>query len=291
MGWSATRSTQDRASWCAEDGTASAATSISSTGNYNPTTARLYTDLGLLTCQPDFGEDATNLFNLLTGIGQFQATQKLLVAPFRTARPHARISSSARAATPATGMPARIIAKMNALRGRRQSSRRFTTPRRAGVKIDLLVRGICCLRPGVNGVSENITVRSIVDRFLEHSRIFYFENGGQPELFLGSADWMPRNFFRRIEVVFPVEDGVLRERLIGEILATTLADNTKARVLHADGSYRLPRLAQSETRRRSQSEFIALATPDQTSRRAPAHGRAKHPVMTLAPSPFAARPK
>ena len=106
------------------------------------------------------------------------------------------------------------------------------------MKIDLIVRGICCLRPGVHGLSENITVRSIVDRFLEHSRIFYFENACQPEVFVGSADWMPRNFFRRIELVFPIEDGVLRERIISEVLAISLADNTKARFLQPDGSYR-----------------------------------------------------
>src|SRR6476469_7582372 len=110
---------------------------------------------------------------------------------------------------------------------------------RAGVQVDLIVRGICCLRPGVKGLSENITVRSIVDRFLEHSRIFYFENGCQPELFVGSADWMPRNFFRRIEVVFPVEDGTLRDRLISEVLALPLADNVKARTLESDGAYHL----------------------------------------------------
>ena len=117
----------------------------------------------------------------------------------------------------------------------------------AGVKIDLIVRGICCLRPGLKGVSENITVRSIVDRFLEHSRIYYFENACQPQVFISSADWMPRNFFRRIELAIPVEDGVLRERLISEVLAVSLADNAKARFLHADGSYQRRRRSQAAT--------------------------------------------
>jgi polyphosphate kinase len=205
------------------------------TGNYNPATARIYTDLGLLTARPDLAAEVGDLFNLLTGICQFQGTQKLLVAPFNL---HERMSdlilretASARA-----GLPARIIAKMNSLvdPGIIQALYRAS---QAGVKIDLIVRGICCLRPGVKGLSETITVRSIVGRFLEHSRIFYFENACQPEVFLGSADWMPRNFFRRIEVVFPVEDGNLRERVINEILALNLADNVKARTLDARGRW------------------------------------------------------
>jgi polyphosphate kinase len=260
-----------------------------STGNYNPSTARLYTDLGLLTCQADFGEDATNLFNLLTGICQFQTLKKLRVAPFDL---HDRLLQliDREAQNAAKGIPARIIAKMNSLVERQMIGALYHASR-SGVKIDLIVRGICCLRPGLKGVSENITVRSIVDRYLEHSRIFYFENGCRPELFLSSADWMPRNLFRRIEVAFPIEDGVLRERLISEILATTLADNTKERFLQADGSYRLQELAKGETPRRSQSEFIALATLEQTSRRAPPNGRAKFPAMKLLPSPFPPRPK
>jgi polyphosphate kinase len=260
-----------------------------STGNYNPSTARLYTDLGLLTCQADFGEDATNLFNLLTGICQFQTLKKLRVAPFDL---HDRLLQliDREAQNAAKGIPARIIARMNSLVERQMIGALYHASR-SGVKIDLIVRGICCLRPGLKGVSENITVRSIVDRYLEHSRIFYFENGCRPELFLSSADWMPRNLFRRIEVAFPIEDGVLRERLISEILATTLADNTKARFLQADGSYRLPELAKGETPRRSQSEFIALVTLEQTSRRAPPNGRAKFPAMKLLPSPFPPRPK
>ena len=127
---------------------------------------------------------------------------------------------------------------------------------RAGVKIDLIVRGICCLRPGVSGLSDNITVRSIVDRFLEHSRIFYFENACQPEVFIGSADWMPRNLRRRIEVVFPIEDGNLRERVISELLALPLRDNVKARIMRPDGAYVRPRVRAGEPLHRAQWEFL-----------------------------------
>src|SRR5207247_9885341 len=129
----------------------------------------------------------------------------------------------------------------------------------AGVKIDVIVRGICCLRPGVKKVSENITVRSIVDRFLEHSRIFYFENALQPQIFIGSADWMPRNFYGRIEIAFPIQDGNLRERIISEVLALPLADNTKARMLQPDGRYRQLSPRRGQSPRRSQFEFVAKA--------------------------------
>src|SRR2546423_1873253 len=126
---------------------------------------------------------------------------------------------------------------------------------RAGVKIDLIVRGICSLRPGIKGVSENIAVRSVVDRFLEHSRVYYFENACQPQVFIASADWLPRNFYRRIETAFPIEDGVLRERIIREILDVSLADNVKARMLQPDGSYRRPKPARKEKGRPSHIEF------------------------------------
>jgi polyphosphate kinase len=259
------------------------------TGNYNPSTARLYTDLGLLTCRPEFGEDATNLFNLLTGICQFQGMQKLIVAPFDL---HTRLLQLIRRETRNAehGLPARIIARMNSLVERELIAALYLASR-AGVRVDLIVRGICCLRPGLQGVSENITVRSIVDRFLEHSRVFYFENACQPEVFVGSADWMPRNLFRRIETVFPIEDGNLRERIIREILGTSLADNTKARLLQPDGSYCKPRLAKGGKLRRSQSEFVALAALDETRRPLLANGRTKYPAMKLAPAPPAGRRK
>jgi polyphosphate kinase len=238
-----------------------------STGNYNLTTARLYTDVGLLTCQPDFGEDATNLFNLLTGIGHYQPTRKLLLAPFalyqRMLAFIERETENAR-----RGRPARIIAKMNALVDGDIIQALYRASQ-AGVKIDLLVRGICCLRPQWPGLSEHITVRGIVDRFLEHSRLFYFENGGRPELWAGSADWMPRNFFRRIEAVFPIEDPRLRRRLKQELLAIPLADNVKAWRLRPDGAYeRVP--AQTPAPVRSQVEFMKRALrAAKPSRRAP----------------------
>jgi polyphosphate kinase len=228
-----------------------------STGNYNPTTARLYTDTGLLTCQSDFGEDATNVFNLLTGIGHFQAGRKLLLSPFQL---HKRMLTliDREADYAREGLPARIVAKMNALSDGEIIEALYRASQ-AGVKIDLLVRGICCLRPGLRGVSDHITVRSIVDRFLEHSRVFYFENGGEPEIFLGSADWMPRNFFRRIEAVFPVEDPALRHRIKSELLGIPLADEARAWRLRADGVYRRLPGSKRKTARRSQLEFMRLA--------------------------------
>jgi polyphosphate kinase len=227
-----------------------------STGNYNLTTARLYTDAGLLTCQPDFGEDATNLFNLLTGIGHYPPTRKLLLAPFEL---HRRMLGFIERETENArrGRPSRIIAKMNALVDGDIIQALYRASQ-AGVKIDLLVRGICCLRPQWPGLSENITVRGIVDRFLEHSRLFYFENGGRAEMWAGSADWMPRNFIRRIEAVFPIEDPKLRRRLKQELLAIPLADNVKAWRLRPDGAYeRVP--AESSAPVRSQLEFMKRA--------------------------------
>ncbi len=227
------------------------------TGNYNPATARFYTDLGLLTCRPEFGSDVTNLFNLLTGICQFQGTQKLLVAPFQM---HDRVVELIERETrhAREGLPAHIVAKMNSLVDTEVIEALYRASR-AGVQVDLIIRGVCCLRPGVEEMSENIRVRSIIDRFLEHSRIWHFANGGRPEVFVGSADWMPRNFFRRIEVVFPVEDGVLRERIIEEILVRTLADTVKARILQPDGSYVPVSRKKSGPARRAQVEFMDLA--------------------------------
>ncbi|MBX3744242.1 MAG: polyphosphate kinase 1 [Verrucomicrobiae bacterium] len=206
-----------------------------STGNYNATTSRIYTDLGLFTCRRDFGEDATALFNLLTGICQFQPMRRFLVAPFELHRRVLEfIQQEARNAQ--NGLPARIVAKMNSLVDPAIIEALYEASR-LGVSIDLVVRGICCLRAGVPGLSDNIRVRSIVDRFLEHSRMYYFENAANPRLWIGSADWMPRNFFRRIEVFFPILDGTLRDRLIHEILAANLQDNARARLLRPDGTY------------------------------------------------------
>jgi polyphosphate kinase len=155
----------------------------------------------------------------------------------------------------------------------------------AGVKIDLIVRGICCLRPGLPGVSDRITVRSIVGRFLEHSRIFYFENACQPEAYVGSADWMPRNFFRRIELVFPIEDGVLRDRIKRDLLDTQLADNVKARILQSDGTYRIPPLPPGVAPRCSQSEFIALVTEGTRTWSRSRKPKRKQPAIRLASKP------
>jgi polyphosphate kinase len=253
-----------------------------SSGNYNPTTARLYTDIGLFTCRPDFGEDATNLFNLLTGICQFQGMRRLLVAPFELHEGLLQLIQR-EAENARRGLPARISAKLNSL-AEREVIQALCRASQAGVRIDLIVRGICCLRPGVEGLSENITVRSIVDRFLEHSRIYYFENACQPRVFVSSADWLPRNFFGRIEIAFPIEDGVLRERLINELLAVPLADNVKTRLLQPDGSYRRAVPGPGETAHRSQFEFIELAQAERSHRIA--DGKPRHPQMRLAPSPF-----
>jgi polyphosphate kinase len=254
------------------------------TGNYNPTTARLYTDIGLLTCRPEFGEDTTTFFNLLTGICQFQPMRKLLVAPFelhdRILQLIARESENAR-----RGLPARILAKINSLAERKIIEALYEASQ-AGVEIELIVRGICCLRPGVKGLSENIRVRSIVDRFLEHSRIYYFENACQSQVFIASADWLPRNCFRRIELAFPIEDGVLRERVIHEILAVSLSDNIKARFLQPDGSYRHARPRPGQAPCRSQFEFITRASAETSGPGKNVDGAAKYARVKLAPSPF-----
>jgi polyphosphate kinase len=256
------------------------------TGNYNPTTARLYTDLSLLSCRSSLGEDATNLFNLLTGISQFQGMGKLLVAPFEL---HDRMIAliQREAANARKGLPARIIVKVNALVDQEIIEALYAASS-AGVQIDLIVRGICSLRPQVKGLSENITVRSIVDRFLEHSRIFYFENACSPQIFAGSADWMPRNFYRRIEVVFPIEDGNLRERVISELLAVALQDNVKTRFMQPDGAYRRAAPGRGETAHRSQAEFMARTLHPSTAEK----GRVKsrYPKVKLAARPKSLAP-
>jgi polyphosphate kinase len=257
-----------------------------STGNYNPVTARAYTDVGLLTCRPAFGEDAASLFNLLTGICQFQGTKKLLVAPFDL---HARLlkliereSGHAR-----LGLPARIIARLNSLTDPQIIAALYEASR-AGARIDLIVRGICCLRPGLKGVSDRITVRSIVDRFVEHSRVFYFENACQPDLFVGSADWTPNSFFRRIEVVFPVDDGNLRERIRSEFLEMALQDNVKARFLTAGGAYCRRRPRKGAVLHRSQTELMKAAGGVLIGQAAARKNKGQFPRFKLAPKPSSA---
>jgi polyphosphate kinase len=206
-----------------------------STGNYNPATARIYTDVGLLTCDDLVGEDAAALFDMMTGYVQPQRWNKLVVAPHGlrewTIGMIDRETGHRKA-----GRPARVVAKINSLVDN-EVIRALYRASSAGVPIDLVVRGICCLRPGLPGTSDTIRVRSIVGRYLEHSRIFYFANGGSSELFLSSADWMPRNFDRRVEIAFPVEDPLLKRRLTDEILAGALLDEVNVRMLRSDGAY------------------------------------------------------
>jgi len=205
------------------------------TGNYNPITAGIYTDLGLLTCDPDMAADATELFNTLTGYSTQTYYRSLVVAP-RGMRERVEDLIEREMAHQAAGRQGRLIFKMNALVDDRLI-RKLYQASQAGVEIDLIIRGICCLRPGVPGVSDNIRVISIVGRFLEHSRIYYFKNGGAAEIYLGSADLMPRNLDRRVEVIFPVNDVALRDYIRGAILEVELHNNTSARILQPDGAY------------------------------------------------------
>lgn len=204
------------------------------TGNYNDSTAKLYTDCGILTCSARIGEDATAVFNMLSGYSEPRTWNKLVVAPIwmRDRFLH-QIEMEREYAL--KGRKARIVAKMNSLCDRDIIAALYAASA-AGVKINLIVRGICCLKVGIPGISDNITVRSIVGNFLEHSRIFYFYSDGHEEVFMGSADWMPRNLDKRVEIVFPVEDERLKEE-VKHILEIQLADNVKAHVLQSDGRY------------------------------------------------------
>lgn len=205
------------------------------TGNYNATTARIYTDLSLLTADPEITRAVHDVFSFLTAYAENQSYEPLLVAPLDLAEKCiALIEREAEHAR--RGDPARIIAKMNALLDKNIVQALYRASQ-AGVEIDLIVRGICALRPGVRGVSENIRVRSIVGRFLEHSRIYYFANGGEEEIYIGSADWMPRNLYERVEVLVPLRDEMLRQRVRNEILDAYLVDNRKARILLKDETY------------------------------------------------------
>ncbi len=222
------------------------------TGNYHPRTARHYTDYGLFTANDEVGQDVHELFLQLTSLTQTPKLNRLIQSPFGMHDTFiAKLDREADHAR--AGRPARVILKMNAL-VEQQSIEALYRASRAGVKIDLIVRGVCALRPGVPGVSDNITVRSIVGRFLEHSRAFYFENGGEPELYCASADWMERNFFRRVEVAFPVQRASHRQRIL-EDLTRYLDDNSQAWTLHADGRYE--RLSPGKERQRSaQAELL-----------------------------------
>ncbi len=247
------------------------------TGNYHPRTARTYTDFSLFTTNPKLTEEVAIVFNTLTGLASFPGLEKLLVAPFdlnkrliafiERERDHAR-----------AGRPARLIVKLNSLVDQEIIEKLYEASS-AGVRIDLIVRGICCLRPQVPGLSENIRVLSIVGRFLEHSRIYYFENGGNPAVYLASADWMPRNFVRRVEIAFPIEDPILRDEIIQEVLPRFLNDRVKARELQADGSYL--RLQGREGQPRSQAQLHFRERSRGQARRLAESQRT--PIIQLAP--------
>jgi polyphosphate kinase len=226
------------------------------TGNYNSATARSYTDVSLFTARPEMADDVTALFNLLTGYSTQPNWKRLAVAP-NTLQTKVLELIEREAQKAKKGEPARIIGKMNALVDP-VTIRALYAASQAGVEIDLLVRGICCLRPGVPGVSERIRVISVVDRFLEHARVFAFGTGTATDVFISSADWMPRNFHRRVEVLAPVEDPALKMRLLEEVMGLGLKDNVKARQLQPDGSY-LPRpLALDGQTIRSQTMMLEL---------------------------------
>ena len=228
-----------------------------STGNYNPQTANTYTDLGFFTAKTDFADDVTLLFNHLTGYAELPQYRKLVLAPQRMLDFMVeRIDRET--ANRKAGKPARVAVKLNGLL-EPAVVRALYRASQAGVPVEICCRGVCALRPGVPGVSETIRVTSVVDRFLEHSRIFYFENGGEPDVYIGSADWMDRNLTRRVEVVFPIEQPDLKQRLIEDVLNTSLKDTVKARELQADGTYRRVTPRSGDTPLRSQSVFLALA--------------------------------
>ena len=224
-----------------------------STGNYNPTTSRLYTDLGLLTSDSLIGDDATDLFNFLTGFSMQKEFSRLMVAPLSLRR---RMMKLIKCETEhaLAGRPAHIAAKINRLTDLPIIEALYEASQ-AGVKIDLIVRGACMIRPGEPGLSQTIHVRSVVGRFLEHSRIFYFANGGDEELYIGSADWMARNLDRRVEVVVPVLDPQLKTYLKDTVLAAYLRDNVKARVMNSGGSYERPAMEPGEEPFNSQLFF------------------------------------
>jgi polyphosphate kinase len=227
------------------------------TGNYNPQTARLYTDLGYFTCNADFCEDVSALFNYLTGYCELPQWRKLIVAPSRL-QGFMIEKIDRETKLQQSGREGRILAKINGILEPAVVQALYRASQ-AGVRIDLICRGICSLRPNLPGISDNIRVISIVDRFLEHSRIFYFGNDGDPDVYIGSADWMDRNLSRRVEVVFPIEPPDLKQRLIREILATSLADNAKARLLLPDGHYERLKPIDGQMRVRSQERFLEMA--------------------------------
>jgi len=232
------------------------------TGNYHPRTTRLYTDFGLLTADPAICTDVNEVFLHITSLARAARMKRLLLAPFTM---HRRVLEMIRRETrhAEEGRPAAIIAKMNAL-VEEGVIRALYAASNAGVKVDLIVRGACALRPGVPGMSENIRVRSILGRFLEHHRVWYFGNNGEPDVWLASADWMGRNLFRRVEVAFPVRDPVLRKRVVDEGLKVYLADNWDAWMLDADGVWTPARPRRGTRVRAAQSELLARMRAPET---------------------------
>jgi polyphosphate kinase len=251
------------------------------TGNYNPVTARFYTDLSLLTSDPQITERVHMVFNYLTAHAEIDDYRPLLVAPLTMAESFLglirRESEHAQA-----GRPAHIVAKMNALLEPSVIEALYQASQ-AGVEIDLIIRGLCTLRPGVKGLSERIRVRSIVGRFLEHSRIFHFANGGNDEIYMGSADWMPRNLFERCEVVFPVRDPAALARIHDEILPAYLADTLKARLQQPDGSYiRASKLLKDQKPFSSQDFLMQLADGKVDLDAIPTSGANRQPALAAA---------
>jgi polyphosphate kinase len=224
------------------------------TGNYHAGNARVYTDYGFFSCEKNISEDVHKVFLQLTGLGKVTKLKKLLQAPFTL---HSGLLALIDQETEnaRSGKPARIIVKINALVDPK-IIRSLYRASQGGVKIDLIVRGICRLKPGISGVSENIKVRSIIGRFLEHSRVYYFENDGDPKVFCSSADWMDRNFYRRVEVCFPIEDEDLRKNLIKDGLMTYLSDNSQAWELMSDGSYKRLLPAKNQKLRSAQMRLL-----------------------------------
>jgi polyphosphate kinase len=254
------------------------------TGNYHPATARLYTDFGLFTANEELCADVAEVFQQLTGLGRAGRLKHVWQSPFTL---HRRIIAAIKneAKHAAEGKPARIIAKMNALL-EEQLIEELCAASAAGVKIDLIVRGVCALRPGIEGMSENVRVRSLVGRFLEHSRVFYFENGGAQDVYLASADWMARNFFRRIELCFPVLDPVLKKRVIREGLQPYLEDNSHAWVMNAEGNYERLRPRRGTKGHSAQEELLAmLAVSAKPALPVVVHPPAETPVRAPSPNP------
>jgi polyphosphate kinase len=229
------------------------------TGNYHPRTARLYTDFGLLTANEDLCADVAEVFKQLTGLGRAGKLRHVWQSPFTL---HKRVLEAIRneARLAGEGRPARIVAKMNALLDPEVIDGLYAASQ-AGVKVDLVVRSVCALRPGIAGLSDNIRVRSIVGRFLEHTRIFFFLNGGAEDVYLASADWMERNFFRRIELCFPVLDPALKRRVIREGLQPYLDDNVQAWVMDSEGAYLRARPRRGRPRSAQEELLFTLATP------------------------------